>query len=35
MGKTKNEVTKADIVFDNVIVLRNIYDKVSDMKYFI
>lgn len=35
MGKTKNEVTKADIIFDNVIVLRNIYDKVSDMKYFV
>lgn len=28
-------MTKADIVFDNIIVLRNIYDKITDMKYFI
>ena len=31
----KKETTKADIVFDNIIVLRNIYDKITDMKYFI
>ena len=31
----KKEITKADIVFDNIIVLRNIYDKITDMKYFI
>lgn len=31
----KKELTKADIVFDNIIVLRNIYDKITDMKYFI
>lgn len=31
----KKELTKADVVFDNIIVLRNIYDKITDMKYFI
>lgn len=31
----KKEMTKADVVFDNIIVLRNVYDKVTDMKYFI
>lgn len=31
----KKETTKTDIVFDNIIVLRNIYDKVTDMKYYI
>lgn len=31
----KKEVTKTDIVFDNVIVLRSVYDKVTDMKYWI
>lgn len=31
----KKEVTNTDIIFDNVIVLRSIYDKVSDMKYWI
>lgn len=31
----KKETTKADIVFDNIIVLRNIYDKITDMKYYI
>lgn len=31
----KKELTKADAVFDNIIVLRNIYDKITDMKYFI
>lgn len=31
----KKEITKADVIFDNIIVLRSVYDKVSDMKYFI
>lgn len=31
----KKEITNADIVFDNIIVLRSIYDKVTDMKYYI
>lgn len=31
----KKDVTKADITFDNIIVLRNIYDKVTDMKYYL
>ena len=31
----KKGLTKADVVFDNIIVLRNIYDKITDMKYFI
>lgn len=32
---SKKEVTKDSINFTNIIVLRTIYDKVSDMKYFI
>lgn len=32
---SKKEVTKDSINFTNIIVLRNIYDKVTDMKYFI
>lgn len=32
---SKKEITKTDIVFDNIIVLRTIYDKITDMKYFI
>ena len=31
----KKEIKTVDTIFDNVIVLRNIYDKVTDMKYFI
>lgn len=31
----KKETTKADITFDNIIVLRTIYDKVTDMKYYL
>nr|DAM35508.1 MAG TPA: hypothetical protein [Bacteriophage sp.] len=32
---SKKEVTKDSINFTNIIVLRTIYDKVPDMKYFI
>lgn len=31
----KKEVTNTDIIFDNIVVLRSIYDKVSDMKYWV
>lgn len=31
----KKEVLKNGYTLDNVIVLRSVYDKVSDMKYFI
>lgn len=30
----KKEVTKTDIIFDDVIVLRSVYSK-SDIKYYI
>lgn len=31
----KKEITKADVIFDNIIVLRSVYDKITDMKYYI
>lgn len=31
----KKETTKTDLVYDNIIILRSVYDKVSNMKYYI
>lgn len=31
----KKEMTKTDVIFDNIIVLRSVYDKITDMRYFI
>lgn len=31
----KKETTKNDLIYDNIIILRSVYDKVSNMKYYI
>lgn len=31
----KKETAKTDLIYDNIIILRSVYDKVSDMKYYI
>lgn len=31
----KKETSKTDLVYDNIIILRSVYDKVGDMKYYI
>lgn len=31
----KKETTKTDLIYDNIIILKSVYDKVNNMKYYI